>query len=196
MVNVSSPGRSVFDVPLWYCVHTKSKSEHLAAIHLAQVADEVEVFNPRLRFLKKTPRGRVWFTEALFPGYIFARFALGQSLRAVNHTACVLKVVSFGDRHPAVPDEIISLWRTKVDGNAVITVHEQLEKGDEVEIVDGPFRGIRTVITKVLPARERVKILLEVLGREREVELAVDDIRRADRNIRTAAAAAAAGNKA
>lgn len=188
MVNEISTGRNQADDPLWYCVHTKTKCEHIAAAHLNQLSLDVEVFSPRLRFLKKTARGKVWFVEALFPGYVFARFDLGKSLRAVNHTAAVLKVVSFGGRHPTVPDEVISIWREKVDDDAVITVCEQLEQGDEIEIVEGPLRGLKTVITQVLPAKERVKILLDMLGNEREIELAVDAICLADRNVRAGAA--------
>lgn len=189
MVNEFSTDRnqtdpSLMEASLWYCVHTKSKCEHIAAAHLIQLSPDFEVFSPRLRYLKKTARGKVWFTEALFPGYVFAHFSLGLWLRAVNHTASVLRVVSFGGRHPTVPDEVIELWRSKVNDDAVITVQEQLEKGDEIEIVEGPLRGLKTVITQVLPAKERVKILLEMLGNEREVELAVDAIRRADRNVR------------
>lgn len=179
------PSERTADSPAWYCIHTKSKSEHIAAAHLIQLTEEMEVFSPRLRYLKKTVRGKVWYVEALFPGYVFARFSLGQWLRAVNYTNAVLRVIHFGGRYPTVPQEIIALWRERVDGEALITVQEQLEAGDEIEIVEGPLRGLRTVITKVLPAKERVRILLEMLGNEREVELAVDAIRRADRDFRS-----------
>ena len=67
---------------------------------------------------------------------------------------------------------------------AIITVTEQFEPGVEVEVVEGPLRGVKTVITRVMPAKERVNILLEMLGNEREVELAIDAIRHADRNVR------------
>lgn len=181
--------RNLPNEPAWYCVHTKSKSEHIAAAHLAQLSGDLQIFNPRLRYLKKTVRGKVWFVEALFPGYVFARFSLGEWLRAVNYTNAVLRVIHFGGLYPTVPDEVIALWRERVDGNAVITILEQLEAGDEIEIVEGPFRGLKTVITKVLPAKERVRILLEMLGNEREIELAVDAIRRTEQNVRATMAA-------
>jgi len=172
------------DPPKWYCIHTKSKCEHIAAAHLQRLTDEIQLFSPRLRYQKRTVRGKVWFTEALFPGYIFGQFVLEDWLRAVNHTPAVLRVISFGEHHPSIPDDIIALWRSRVEDDAVITVQEKLEPGDEIEVVNGPLRGIKTIITKVIPAKERVNILLEMLGNEREVELAVDAIRRADRDIR------------
>ena len=62
----------------WYCVQTRPKSEHIARASLLQFGD-VEVYCPRLRYHKTTRRGKVWFTEALFPCYLFARFDLGES---------------------------------------------------------------------------------------------------------------------
>src|SRR5258708_12312989 len=57
----------------WFCLRAQPKREHIAAACLRQTC-EVEVFCPRLRFRKLTSRGPVWFIEAMFPGYLFARF--------------------------------------------------------------------------------------------------------------------------
>lgn len=169
----------------WYCVHTKAKSEHIASAHIAQI-DGIEVFCPRIRYQKKTLRGRVWFNEALFPGYTFARFSLGDKLRAVDGAHAVLRVVRFGpDAFPTVPDALIHEWQQAVDDQKLITIEERLHPGDEVEVVEGPMRGIRTVITHVFPARERVRILLELLGEVREAEVSLDSVSKMQ-NIRLA----------
>jgi transcriptional antiterminator RfaH len=176
------------DAPRWYCLHTKTKCEHIAAANLAQAA-EIETFCPRIRYRKSTRRGRVWFQEALFPGYVFARFPLRTHLRIVNGTHGVLRVVRFGEnRFPSVPDAVIESWRRLVDENTLITVETQFRPGDEVEVVEGPLRGIQTVITQVLPAKERVRILLELLGEVREVQVSLDALRKKE-NIRLASPA-------
>jgi transcription antitermination factor NusG len=51
------------------------------------------------------------------------------------------------------------------------TVSYTLAEGDAVEIVEGPFRGQTGVVQRLLPARERVKVLLEVLGGTNQVDL-------------------------
>src|ERR1700748_1946643 len=76
------------------CVKTQSKREHIAAAALRQNA-EVEVFLPRIRFKKNTSRGPAWFTEALFPNYLFARFNFHTCLRYVHHARGVRGVVHF-----------------------------------------------------------------------------------------------------
>ena len=46
-----------------------------------------------------------------------------------------------------------------------------LAPGDTVQIAGGLFHGLRAVITHVMPARERVRVLLDFLGRQTAVEL-------------------------
>jgi transcription antitermination factor NusG len=40
-----------------------------------------------------------------------------------------------------------------------------------VEVATGPFRGMKGVIRSVVPATERVKVLLEFLGQVQPVDL-------------------------
>ena len=174
--------------PQWYCIHTRPKSEHIATAHLKLLGDDISVFCPRIRFRRNTKRGKVWFVEALFPGYTFARFDLRTWLRAVNATNAVLGVVRFGTEYPPVPEGVVSQWSDTVDAEAVVTLNEELSPGDEVEIVDGPMRGIETVITRVLPGQQRVNILMEMLGQAREIEVPRDAISRKG-NIRVTSTA-------
>src|SRR5690606_1020565 len=69
--------------PAWYCVRCQPKREHIAAERL-RALEAVEVFCPRLRYRKATRRGKVWWVEPLFPGYVLARFALAEMERAVT----------------------------------------------------------------------------------------------------------------
>ena len=55
---------------------------------------------------------------------------------------------------------------------------EALEVGEPVEIVGGAFHGLEAVVTQVLPARKRVMVLLEFLGRQTAVELPLDQVLR------------------
>jgi transcriptional antiterminator RfaH len=57
-------------------------------------------------------------------------------------------------------------------GGETIEIPTTLSVGEEVQVVEGPFQGIRAIVTSVMPARARVTVLLELLGMEREVEVA------------------------
>ena len=161
---------SATDEVKWRCLRGKPKAEHLAAQHLR--AAGFEAFCPRIRHQKKTVRGRVWFVEALFPGYLFARFA-PSAVRHVAATAFVSQVLTFMDDCGAVPDAVVAELRESVDDHESITVPLTIEPGEEVDVVDGPLRGQQAVVTKVLPGAERVRVLLEFLGNQHEVEVSI-----------------------
>ena len=153
----------------WYCLRAQPKHEHIAAAHLQSRA--IEVFCPRVRFRRSTRRGLVWFTEALFPNYLFARFELACWHALVRSCPGVSGVVHFGHEVPAVPERALEQLRDRMQHAELVTLAPTLVEGDQVEIVTGPFRGQSGLIRKLLPARERVKLLLEMLGGDREVSL-------------------------
>ena len=148
----------------WYCVRTQTKREHIAAGQLTRL-EGVEVFCPRVRYRRKTRRGKVWFDEALFPGYLFARFDFMTMLRAVSATTGVRGLVRFADECARVPDGVIAALRdTGGDSDTVIIPEPGLKAGDTAVMVDGAMRGLPALVTQVLPGGERVKILMELMG--------------------------------
>ena len=164
----------------WFCLRTQPKHEHIAGAHLQKDAG-IEVYLPRIRLKRATRRGPVWFTEALFPNYLFARFDLASCLRRVCHAREVRGVVHFGDRWPVVPDGVIAELRAVVGSEQVHVVPDEFEPGEAVRIAGGAFHGLQAVVTRAMPSRERVAVLLEFLGRQTTVEVAAEAlVREAD----------------
>ena len=48
--------------------------------------------------------------------------------------------------------------------------------GDKVKVIAGLFKGDEGTVSKLVPARERVKVLFEILGRPTEVEISEDEV--------------------
>ena len=167
--STSQPG-SESSEKRWYCVRTKPKAEHIAAAHLRTLED-VEVFCPRVRYKKATRRGQVWFIEALFPGYVFARFALDEKMRAVTYSQSVTCLVRFGDRYSSLSADVVEGLRREMRDEEVSTISPDIQAGDEVEVTEGPLRGLTALVTRYVPGRERVRILLEFLGEQNEIEV-------------------------
>lgn len=159
----------------WFCLKAQTKREHIAADHLRQIPGTT-VFLPRVRFQRKTVRGLVWFTEALFPGYVFARFDFQQQFRQVNHASGVRGIVHFGERWPTIPDETIAELQLALGTENICTINDPLAVGEEIEVASGAFRGLKAVVSRVMPARERVLVLLDFLGRQTSVEIGAGDV--------------------
>ncbi len=184
MEKTTSPyeGKAGLDLasqPAWFCLRSQTKREHIAAMSLRtlRLDDSVEVFCPRIRFQRPTRRGAVWFVEALFPGYLFARFTPLTQQRAVVSAHGVRGLVHFGSHVARIDDEQIEALREAASNeDNTVEVPLVIIPGDEVHIVDGAFRGLSAVVTSYRPAAERVKILVDFLGRTMEAEAQVGSI--------------------
>jgi transcriptional antiterminator RfaH len=169
--------------PAWFCVQTQTKREHIAASNLRQDA-HVEVFLPRIRFRRSTRRGPAWVTEALFPGYLFARFPLSALLRRIQSLRGVRGVVHFGHRWPSIPDAVIGQLRSTVGDAEIKTLFADLKTGDSTEVVTGVFQGFQALVARVIPRSQRVSVLLDFLGQQTAVELSSDQLVPNSQNIR------------
>ena len=159
----------------WFCLRSRTKQEHIAAALIrAQVG--VEVFAPRITYSKKTRRGKVRFTEALFPGYLFARFTVAQHLRHLLSIQGVIGIVRYGTRIPTVSQDFIDELRHRIPGETAETPDPIIEIGAPITVVEGPFKDLQAVVTKVMGARDRVRVLLEFLGRETEIEIPASSV--------------------
>jgi len=159
----------------WFCVRSQLKHEHIAAAHLRKM-DDVQVFLPRIRFKRVTRLGSVWVNEALFPGYLFARFDWDASFRQVQAASGVRGIVHFGKHWPMIPDRSIEELRQVIGTSELHTISQEFSPGDAVRVTDGSFRGLHAVVSRVMPSRERVAVLMELLGRQTTIELTAASI--------------------
>jgi transcriptional antiterminator RfaH len=154
----------------WYCLQAKHKQEHVAAAHLRELKGVI-VFCPRLRFRRQTRTGITWVTEALFPGYLFANFELGRMYRAVGYAHGVRSIVRFANRYPTIDEVTVTQLSQHVGEREIRVIDYEPLRGDSVKVTEGAFAGLNAVVTQTLPARDRIRVLMEFLGRKVEAEL-------------------------
>jgi transcriptional antiterminator RfaH len=118
-----------------------------------------------------TRRGPVWFVEAMFPGYLFAKFIYSTQHRAVENSQGIRGIVHFGDRLATLPENIVAELQSRMGGEQVVTLDCSIKIGQSVEVIEGPFQGLEVVVTHLLPAKDRIRVLFEFLGRSVEMEI-------------------------
>ena len=72
---------------------------------------------------------------------------------------------------PPIPEAVIRELQQAIGADELRTIPENFTPGDEVEITEGAMRGLRAVVTRVMPGRERIAVLMEFLGRQTMIEL-------------------------
>jgi len=170
-VTQSSASLALVPEPVWFCLKTQPKREHLAATALRR-----QCFSPRLRFRRMTQRGPVWFVEAMFPGYLFAKFAYSTQHRAVENSHGIRGIVRFGDLLATLPENIITALQSRVGSEEIVTLDCSIKIGQSVEIVEGPFQGLEVVVTHLIPAKDRIRVLFDFLGRSVEMEVSTAEV--------------------
>ncbi len=158
----------------WYCLRAQTKREHIAAAGLAQI-EGVEAFCPRIRYQKATRRGKIWWVESLFPGYLLARFVFRSHYREVTHSQGVSTIIHFGDKVPAVSESFVEALKCQIaqqESEAdVVTLKQGVSVGDEVELMGDAFRGMQAEVVEVLSGGDRIMVLMDFLGNQNIVEV-------------------------
>jgi transcription antitermination factor NusG len=111
---------------------------------------------------------------------VFANFDLGLSLRKIHYCQGVSTIVHFGEHWPTIPEFVLQQVREIVGTEGIKDLNEPFQSGDQVEVLDGPFRGFEAIVTRVVPAQERICVLLEFLGRQTTVQLGWTAVRFSD----------------
>jgi transcription antitermination factor NusG len=158
----------------WYVIETQRHREAVARAMLGTRG--IESYLP---CIAQWPRPAVGAAIApLFPGYLFVRTALGAQAHRVTRTNGVKAFVTFGDLPVPLGGEVIDFLREREGPDGLIQCGSAAAGGAAVRIVDGPFRGLTAVVAERLPARDRVRVLMEILQRQTTVELPEKWVRR------------------
>jgi transcriptional antiterminator RfaH len=150
----------------WACALPEQNREKAAVRFLAMAG--YETYCPML--------GSKLGTTPLFPGYCFILIA-ERGWWTARGTIGVRSIVGAHIGEPArVPDSVISGLRAR-EKNGLIQLPSKpgLRRGDQVRIVHGPFAD-HLAIYSGMKSRERVEVLLALLGSVQRVELDRRDI--------------------
>ena len=129
--------------------------------------------------------------RTVLPGYVLVRMDLtDESWSTVRHTPSVTGFV--GHSNSPVPlslEEVEKMLAPAVvaAANAASDTPSRRKKkvevadfavGDSVMVVDGPFAGVHATITEINVNNQRLKALVEILGRETPVDLTFPQIQK------------------
>jgi len=162
----------------WYAIHTHPKQEERAESNLK--AWQVETFAPWRRGRQVRRSAQPAYTHLpLFPGYIFARFNVQQLLHKIRYTRGVHSIVSVGVQPAVVDDDLIALMQARRSDEGYIQMSGELQRGDEVIIKEGVFKGFVGVFERHMKDSDRVMVLLKTVTHRAQVIVSLDCLEKA-----------------
>ncbi len=153
---------------MWIVAQTEPKKEDFVAESI--VRQKHEYYLPRFLEDEKP--------KLLFPRYVFCRVEGSWSF--LTGTFGVTSVISFGTTPGIVPDDVIIALKAREgpDGYVVLPAKDEapaLVKGQRILLRSGPYLGYIGLYDGQT-ARDRARVLLELLGRRTVVRVNRGDI--------------------
>jgi len=141
------------------------------ALHCLSLAG-YETYRPLLRQYRMSHGRRIETSPALFPGYCF--ITIVAQWHAARWAPGVARIVLDGAAPARVPDGVIAEIRSRERGG-LVELPSRFKRGDAVRILRGPFRE-QIALYAGMKARERVDVLLSLLGGQHRVTLPRGDV--------------------
>jgi transcription antitermination factor NusG len=156
-----------YAIARWYVIETKQHRESVAQQLLRRKG--VRTYLPLLQsWPAEADAPRV---EPLFPSYLFVHSSLPDEFATVAWTPGVKRFIPIAAEPIAVDDVVVEYLKSQEDAAGVVRAPERIVPHGEVVVVVGPLRGMTGIVERSLPARERVRILIELMHRPTSVEL-------------------------
>jgi transcriptional antiterminator RfaH len=155
----------------WYVAQTRPHAEAKASLHLRRQG--FAIYLPRYLKQRRHARRVEKIAAPLFPGYLFVSIDMAaQQWLAIDSTIGVARLVRDGERPAPVPQVVIDALVTREDANGFVQLDRRprFSPGDKIRVVGGAFCDCYGLYDG-MSARERVAILLDLLGRQVRVVL-------------------------
>ncbi len=163
----------------WYAVHTIAGHENKVRDVLTRRAqveglwdyDIFEILIPTEKELHTRNGKRVEKDRKVFPGYILVNMMMSDdAFKLVKSTSGVTGFVQSGNKPiPLENYEVMRIMSNLAESQEAPKV--AWNKGENIRVVEGPFSDFSGKIEEVMTDKEKLKVLINIFGRDTPVEL-------------------------
>jgi len=167
--------------PKWYIVHTYSGHEDKVKTNLEKLVENrgmqelvLEVIVPKETVVehKEGVKNGKTRERKVFPGYVLVKMIVtNESWYLVRNTQGVTGFVGQGSEPIPLSDEEIRRL-----GIERVEISLDIEVGDSVKIISGPFKGFTGSVEEVNADKQTLKAKVDMFGRATPVELEFDQV--------------------
>jgi transcriptional antiterminator NusG len=162
----------------WYAIHTYSGYEEKVAESIRQRAESLDMADkifdalvPKEKQIEIKNGKRRVVEKRIFQGYVLIQMKMSEDAwYVVRNTPSVTGFVGSGtEPTPVDPDEIEKIQKRMGLEQPKHKIDYSL--GEVVSITDGPFKGFDGSINEIDAQKGKLKVLVNMFGRETPVEL-------------------------
>lgn len=166
----------------WYVLRTFTGYENVAKENLEINIDKYglqdrifDIVIPMEDVVEEKNGKQKVVSRKLMPGYIMVKMIYGDDIwHAVTRTRGITSFAGPKGRPLFLTQDEIHKMRLE----RITTVDINIKKDDKVEILDGALNGFVGTVLSVDLANEKLKVNVEMFGRETPVDLQLDQVRK------------------
>ncbi len=164
----------------WYIVHVYSGFESKVKAALEERIASIpnpekfgEVLVPTEEIVELVKGKRKTSARKFYPGYILLKMELDdETWHVVNSTAKVSGFLGGRERPAPISDEEAEQIIKRMEaGKDKPQPKYFFESGDEIRVIDGPFKNFNGTVDEVNPEKGKIRVLVSIFGRATPVEL-------------------------
>ena len=172
----------------WYVIHTYSGYENKVKESLERIIDTRKlqdviprVVIPMIEEIELKDGREKSALKKIFPGYVLVEMVYSKETWYVVRT--IRGVTGFvgpdSQPTPLSPEEVRAL-NVDVEDGVEATLIEGFEKGDVIDVVDGPLEGFSGVVESVNFEKKCIRAVVSMFGRNVSAELEYAQVRKAE----------------
>lgn len=176
------------DSAKWYILHTYSGYENMVKTSVEQLVENaglqdsiLDIKIPTETVVEEKANGRKVYEAKVMPCYVFIKLRYNAEIwYLLTNTRGITGFVGPNGKAIALSDDEVKRLRLEEyvsDFDAVV--------GDKVTVVSGPFEGLLGEVTSVDTTHQKVKVMLNMMGRETPVDMDFVQIEKITNNITT-----------
>lgn len=181
--------------PRWYAVQVASGCEKRVKANIDQRKETLDVADRILQIaIPQTPAVKVRkdgarqsIEEKVFPGYVLIQMRMDDEVwQVVKNTPNVINFVGAEQKRrygrgrghvkpmPLSPSEVERIFKQTGEQEPVVKI--DMDAGDKIVVLSGPFKDFEGEVIEVSPERSKLKALLSIFGRDTPVELEFNQV--------------------
>lgn len=191
----TTPEESQLPRPRWYAVQVASGCEKRVKANIDQRKETLDVADRILQIaIPQTPAVKVRkdgarqsIEEKVFPGYVLIQMRMDDEVwQVVKNTPHVINFVGAEQKRrygrgrghvkpmPLSPSEVERIFKQTGEQEPVVKI--DMDAGDKIVVLSGPFKDFEGEVIEVSPERSKLKALLSIFGRDTPVELEFNQV--------------------
>jgi transcriptional antiterminator RfaH len=159
----------------WYAIYVKPNGEKKILKNLEE--EHIECYLPIKKTLRQWSDRKKWIEEPVFRSYVFVRVSHIEFFKVLTVSG-VVKYVSFGGQPQSIPALQIENIKKMINQQEreVVLSRENIERGQNAEVLFGPFKGMNGEVVKIC-GNYRIVIRIETLGCSIYANITRDEIK-------------------